>query len=255
MRHILDTGRRAVPLMVVALAPLLARAQELPRELTQPPDWQPEGWPGFMHYDLLANTLLALTLAAVLGAVIGYHPRRLAAADTLEEIEAPKAYVTYAVIGAFIGIMVLKFGLVVGFVVFGIGGLIRFRTVMQSASMTGYAIFVTLIGLASGLSLPHIAVLATAFGFVLIFILDARITYSIAVKGLAATRVVESAAAYRRSLEDHGCRIVSEKRDLIKQRVAFMFRSRQHVKREALEEFFAKEIDPELKGAVDWEID
>jgi hypothetical protein len=249
-----DAGRRAVVLLVVALAPLLARAQELPRELTQP-DWQPEGWLGFMHYDLLANTLLALTLAAVLGAVIGYHPRRLAAADTLAEIEAPKAYVTYAVIGALIGIMVLKFGLVVGFVVFGIGGLIRFRTVMQSASMTGYAIFVTLIGLASGLNLPHIALLATVFCFVLIFILDTRVTYSISVKGLSADRVVEAAAAYRRSLESHGCRIVNERRDLIKQRVAFIFRSRQHVKSQDLDAVFTKEIDPILRGAVDWEID
>ena len=254
MRPIVNIGRRAVALTVVALAPLLARAQELPSELTQP-DWQPEGWPGFMHYDLLANTLLALVLAAVLGAVIGYHPRRLAAADTLAEIEAPKAYVTYAVIGAFIGIMVLKFGLVVGFVVFGIGGLIRFRTVMQSASMTGYAIFVTLIGLAAGLNLPHIAVLATVFGFVLIFILDARVTYSIVVKGLSAERVVEAAAAYRRSLENYGCRIANEKRDLIKQREAFIFRSRQHVKSQDLDELFAKEIAPELRGAVDWEID
>jgi hypothetical protein len=159
------------------------------------------------------------------------------------------------VIGALIGIMVLKFGLVVGFVVFGIGGLIRFRTVMQSASMTGYAIFVTLIGLASGLNLPHIALLATVFCFVLIFILDTRVTYSISVKGLSADRVVEAAAAYRRSLESHGCRIVNERRDLIKQRVAFIFRSRQHVKSQDLDAVFVKEIDPVLRGAVDWEID
>jgi hypothetical protein len=254
MRSILDTGRRALPSVVLALAPLLARAQELPRELAQP-EWQPEGWAGFMHYDLLGNALLTLTLAAVLGAVIGYHPRRLATADTLEEIEAPKAYVTYAVIGAFIGIMVLKFGLVVGFVVFGIGGLIRFRTVMQSASMTGYAIFVTLVGLSCGLNLPHIAVLATAFGFVLIYILDARVTYRIAVKGLSAARVVEAAAAYRGLLENHGCRIVSEKRDLLKERVVFIFRSHQRVTPNNLDELFATRIDPALKGAVDWEID
>ena len=34
---------------------------------------------GLSHY---------LTLAAVLGAVIGFHPRRILTADTLEEIEA-----------------------------------------------------------------------------------------------------------------------------------------------------------------------
>jgi hypothetical protein len=187
--------------------------------------------------------------------VIGYHPRRLEAADTPEKIEASKAYVLYSVIGAIIGMMVLKFGMVVGFVVFGIGGLIRFRTVMQSASMTGHVIFVTLIGLSTGLGLPHVAVLATAFGFLLIYVLDARVTYRIEVKALPTARVVEAAAAYRSVLQEQGCRIVSEKRSPAKERVVFVFRSRHRVTPHDLDEVFATRIDPAVKGAVDWEID
>jgi hypothetical protein len=194
-------------------------------------------------------------LAAVLGAVIGFHPKRVRSADTLEEIEAPKVYVLNAVIGAIIGIMVVKYGLVIGFVVFGIGGLIRFRTDLRSATLTGHVIFVTLIGLCCGLNLPHVAVLATVFGFVLIYILDLRVTYRIQVNSVPAGRVVEAAATYRGLLEERACRVVREKRSPAKERLEFIFHCGHHVARHDLEELFAHKIDPEIRGTVDWEID
>ena len=141
-----------------------------------------EGWLGFTDQDFLLGAFLNLVLAAVLGAVVGFHPRRIRTADTLEEIEAPKVSIVYAVTGSLIGILVEKYGLGMGFVLFGIGGLIRFRTVMRSAQLTGQVIFVTLIGLTCGLDLPHVAVLATAFDFILTFLLEARITYRVDVR-------------------------------------------------------------------------
>jgi hypothetical protein len=214
-----------------------------------------EGWQGFTDLGFLVNMLLTLLLAAVLGATIAYHPKRLLTADTLEEIEAPKVYIMYAVIGAFIGILVVKYGLVVGFVLFGIGGLIRFRTVLRSASLTGHVIFVTLIGLACGLDLPHVAVIATAFGFVLIYILDAQTTYRIDIRTLTQERIADASAAYREVLEKHGCRILSEKKNPLKERVTFIFRSNRRVERQRLEGLLDTEIDPTLRGAVDWQLD
>jgi hypothetical protein len=214
-----------------------------------------EGWMGFTDLGFLVNMLLTLLLAAVLGATIAYHPKRRLTADTLEEIEAPKVYIMYAVIGAFIGILVVKYGLVVGFVLFGIGGLIRFRTVLRSASLTGHVIFVTLIGLACGLDLPHVAVMATAFGFVLIYILDAQTTYRVDVRALTQECIADASAAYREVLERHGCRILSEKKNPLKERVTFIFRSDPRVARQRLEDVLDTEIDPALKGAVDWQLD
>ncbi|NJM34915.1 MAG: multidrug transporter AcrB, partial [Rhodomicrobium sp.] len=49
----------------------------------------------------------------------------------------------------------------VGFVIFGLGGLMRFRTETSSTRDTSRLIIVTLIGLICGLNLPHFAVLAT----------------------------------------------------------------------------------------------
>ena len=232
-----------------------AWSQQVPDFLMQEPGSLGEGWQGFADFGFLANALLTLSLSAMLGATIAYHPKHRQTADTLEEIEAPKVYITYAVIGALIGIMVVKYGLVVGLVIFGIGGLFRFRTTLRSASLTGRVIFVTLIGLSCGLDMPHVAALATAFGFVLIYVLHARITYRIDVRALPSGRVAEAAAAYRGVLEQQGCRIMSEKKNPGKKSVTFIFHSARDLTRHHLEELVEAKIDASLTGSLDWEID
>jgi len=232
-----------------------AWSQQLSDALLQQPGSMGEGWKGFTDIRFLANALATLTLAAVLGAIIAYHPKHVLTADTLEEIEAPKVFITYSVIGALIGIMVVKYGLVVGFVLFGIGGLIRFRTVLRSASLTGHVIFVTLIGLSCGLDLPHVAVLATVFGFILIHVLNTRITYRINVRALPQERVAEAAAAYRQVLEQRGCRVMSEKKMPEKDKVTFIFQGPYRVTQHQLEEALDLQIEDALKGFLDWEVD
>jgi hypothetical protein len=247
--------RRFLTALHLLLLSSAARAQDLPEILRLEPTSLGAGWQGFADLGFLTNALLTLTLAAVLGAAIAYHPKLVQSADTPEEIEAAKVYITYSVIGALVGIMVVKYGLVVGFVLFGIGGLIRFRTVLQSANLTGHAIFVTLIGLACGLDLPHVAVLATVFGIVLLYVLDMRRVYRIDVRALAPERVGQAAAAYRTVLEGHGCRILSERKNPEKARVTFIFRSMHRISREQLEELLDCGIDPSLRGSRDWKVD
>lgn len=239
----------------LALVASTAWSQQLSDALLQQPESMGEGWKGFTDISFLANALATLTLAAVLGAIIAYHPKHLLTADTLEEIEAPRVFITYSVIGALIGIMVVKYGLVVGFVLFGIGGLIRFRTVLRSASLTGHVIFVTLIGLSCGLDLPHVAVLATVFGFILIHVLNTRITYRISVRALPQERVAESAAAYKQVLERKGCRVISEKKMPEKDKVTFIFQGPHRVTQQQLEEALDLQVEDTLKGFVDWEVD
>lgn len=210
---------------------------------------------GFTDIGFLTNAFLTLVLAAALGAVLAYHPKHVQTADTLEEIEAPKVYIMYAVIGAIIGILVVKYGFVVGFTIFGIGGLIRFRTLLRSPRLTGQVIFVTLIGLSCGLDLPHVAVLSTIFCFVLIFILDAQVTYRIDIRALQPDKVLAAAAAYRSLLERNGCRIVSEKKNPMKEHVRFIFKTAPRVKYEQITAIVETGIDPDLRGTVDWEID
>ena len=85
----------------VVLVPSRAWAQQVPDFLLQEPGSLGEGWQGFADVGFLASALLTLTLATVLGAAIAYHPKHRQTADTLEEIEAPKVYIMYAVIRLF----------------------------------------------------------------------------------------------------------------------------------------------------------
>ena len=224
-------------------------------EIVQTSSPSGEGWRGFTNSGFLINALLNLLLAAILGAIIAYHPRHSLTADTLEEIEATQIYILYAVIGAIAGILVVQYGMVVGFVLFGIGGLIRFRTVLRSASLTGRLIFVTLIGLSAGLDMPHVAVLVTVFGFLLIFVLDARFTFRIDIRGVAPETILQAATAYRDVIKEEDCRILSEKKRPDRGRISFIIRSKNAALGKQLEEKFETAVDESLRASADWEIE
>jgi hypothetical protein len=241
-------------ILLAAFLALPALAQDVGEMILNTTGPRGEGWQGFQDLGFLINASANLLLAAVLGAVIAYHPRHAQTADTFEEIEATQIYILYAVIGSITGILVVQYGMAVGFVLFGIGALIRFRTVLRSASLTGRLIFVTLIGLSSGLDLPHVAVLVTLFGFILIFFLDARFTFRIYVRGLPRDSVARAAKAYREVLEHENCRVISEKKDPDRGRVTFIIRSAQVNAGKNLEASLEKKVDPSLMGSVDWEI-
>jgi uncharacterized membrane protein YhiD involved in acid resistance len=244
---------------VLAGLALLLRASaagaQLPPEIANTPVPDVEGWLGFSDLDFLLEAFLNLALAAVLGAVIGFHPRRILTADTLEEIEAPKVSIVYAFVGSLIGILVQQYGLYMGFVFFGIGALMRFRTVMRSAQLTGQVIFATLIGLTCGLHLPHIAVLATAFEFVLTFLLEARITYRVDIRGLPMERFAEASTAYREALAARRFRVLTETPRPEKERISFIFRSSSKETKASIEKLFDEAVDPALRGVLDWEVD
>ena len=211
------------------------------------------GWAGF--YDLRAMTELlgVLLLAAVLGAIIGFHPASQRRIDRLDEADLAHVFVMYAVIGAVIGVAVREYGTVVGFVVFGIGGLIRFRSSTDSMRDTVRLITVTLAGLIAGLGLPHFAVMTTLFAFALIYIFDTNPACRIKVEGLNMDRAADSAAAYREQLKLHRCKIIAERQSLEKKRIEFIFRLPRHGTRDRLDVALSG-IAAELRGDVDWEI-
>ena len=212
------------------------------------------GWQGFTDFYFMGNALLTLALAAVLGGVIAFHPKNKEAIMTLEGIDSPKIYVIYPVIGALVGIMVVNYGLVVGFVLFGLGGLMRFRTVLRSASLTGRVILATLIGLACGLNLPHVAVLATAFGFALVYILDSPVMYRAEIKDLSPEHFTEAITAYRLLFEKQGCHVLREKENRGKARVVFVLKCPRRTSRSDLEELVKLNIDKSMAGSVNWRV-
>ena len=239
-----------------ALAIFLATpclGQQTPEIFAQTPGPNGEGWRGFSDLGFLFFAMLDLALAAFLGAVIAYHPRHLQMGESLDGIEAEQIYILYSVIGAMAGILVVQYGMAVGFVLFGIGALIRFRTILRSASQTGRLIFVTLIGLSTGLDLPHVAITVTLFGFLLIFLLEARVTFRIDIRGLSPERFMSAVESYRESLEQERCRIISEKKYPGRGRVIFVIRCSSSRTRQCVEASFRDNVNGTFGGSVNWE--
>lgn len=251
--------RARVALMLAALwsgvASATAGAQSVRDAAQRSRELSGAGFKGFTDVAFLGQALLALALATLLGALLAYHPRRRHTVDSVEAADAPKVFVLYAVIGAAIGIMVLKYGTVVGFVVFGIGGLTRFRTDLPNAPDTGRLILITLVGLSCGLDLPHVAVITAAFGFAVLLVLDARATYHIEVKGLDRTVVRPAADAYRDVLQREGCQIVGERKSFAKEQVTFIFHAPHALQRDGLVQRLEAEVPENLRGVVDWGVD
>ena len=201
----------------------------------------------------IAQSLGILLLATVLGALIGYHPATRRTIDKLHEADMPHVYVMYAVIGAVIGVAVREFGTVVGVVVFGIGGLLRFRSVPDSTRDTVRLIIVTLVGLIAGLGLLHFAVMITLFAFALIYVFDTSPPCRIRIEGLPKDRAGSCADAYRGILKGHGCSIIAEHRSLEKERIEFVFRLPRRSTRDRLD-VELRSIAADLRGDVDWEV-
>lgn len=232
--------------------PSLASAETLfdPR----PTQLASAGWMGFLDMKFMAESLSALLLAVLLGAVVGYHPTTPRTVDTLREAEMPKIHIMYAFVGAVIGVTVREFGMVVGVVVFGIGGLMRFRTDVGSARDTGRLIAVTLAGLVSGLGLPHLAVIATACAFILIWLFDSHPLCRIKVDKLPAGSLQAAGDAYRAELGRLKCKILNEHRSAGKDRLEFIFRLPGNGTRDGVHAALCA-LPPEVRGEVDWEVE
>lgn len=216
---------------------------------------QAVGWRGFLDLPYMAESLGALVLATVLGAAIAFHPTTRRTVDTREEAELPKVCIMYALVGAVVGVTVLEYGVVIGFIVFGLGGLMRFRTDTNSTRDTGRLIIVTLVGLIAGLNLPHFAVIATLFAWLLIYIFDGHPVCAIEVHDLPKEKVREAAEAYRTALAALGCTIISENKSFSKRRLDYVFRAPRNSTQAGLHRALCDDVAAELRGEIDWEVE
>ena len=189
--------------------------------------------------------------AILSGALIAYHPRTRSSVASLIEIDRPKIFITYTVIGAVCS-LVVDYKESMALAIFGLGGLMRFRTLLPSAKDTGRIILSVVTGIFWGLGLFQLAILLTVLAWLLILILDWRVGYRMLVKGLKKEQLAATAAAYTEVLQARGCRISQVKRSLNKGTVAIVFLSSRRHDRDDYEHAFSEEIAPDLQGTVDW---
>ena len=272
MQEMDKTGRRrglfsrVIPVLALlgvvvfmAAMPGLVQGQADPFEIPKkgkdiPSSWSDvlEGWDKFGNHHYIIDISLVLLISIILAACIAYHPSTRRKASNITEFEQPKTFLMYAMVGALIAQLV-QTNSSMALVIFGIGGLLRFRTVVGEAKDTGRVILVTVVGLCCGLKIFVAAVLATLIGWVLIWYLESQNAGRIVVKGLKDSDILAAAETYRGILGEAGCSVIRERKNLTKGRVTFIVKTPPELDAEALEEAFAN-VPEEQRGVVDWEI-
>ena len=127
----------------------------------------------FAHPSFILRLFLSLALAVGCAFAIAWHPRRASLRDPLRDFEERKALILLGVVGAVVAEL-SGTSQTLAFVIFGIGALLRFRTLLDNPKLTGKAIMVVVVGLACGMGSWAMAVFVTAFSWLLMLWLDSH---------------------------------------------------------------------------------
>jgi hypothetical protein len=127
----------------------------------------------FAHPSFILRLFLSLSLAVGCAFAIAWHPRRASLRDPLRDFEERKALILLGMVGAVVAEL-SGTSQTLAFVIFGIGALLRFRTVLDNPKLTGKAITVVVVGLACGMGSWAMAVFVTGFSWLLMFWLDSH---------------------------------------------------------------------------------
>jgi hypothetical protein len=207
------------------------------------------GWDAFSEPEQYWRAALVLLAATASGAILAYHPVHRGRPLTLDILEQRKTIIIYSSVGALIAI-ICTVAPSMAFVIFGIGGLMRFRTNTGEATITGQTIMGTLIGLCWGLGLQLVAVLATLYFALMIYVLEAAPIQKLTI-GIEIANMHRSAELYREALARAGCRILAHGKSFKKSQMHFVVKSPRGFGAEEAMRAFA-DIPEDLRGTVDW---
>jgi len=135
----------------------------------------------FAHPEFILRLFLGLALAVGCAWAIAWHPRRASLTDPLSDFEERKVLILLGVVGAVIAELTGA-SQTLAFVIFGIGALLRFRTLLDNPKLTGKAIMVVVVGLACGMGSWAMAVFVTAFTWLLLYWLDSHTSCRIRIR-------------------------------------------------------------------------
>src|SRR6266536_2777082 len=127
----------------------------------------------FGHPEFILRLFLSLSLAVTCAWAIAWHPRRSSLMNPLSDFEERKALILLGMVGAVVAEL-SGTSQTLAFVIFGIGALLRFRTLLDNPKLTGKAITIVVVGLACGMGSWAMAVFVTAFTWLLVFWLDSH---------------------------------------------------------------------------------
>ena len=161
-----------------AMAQVADTALMIPAEI----DVRGRGWSQLQNIGEMLDFGLTFLETTILTALLAFHPVNSSQSRNSATIDMRKGLFLFAFIGMLTGFLVLHHGYLIGFVIFGIGGLFRFRMASSSISDTAQLVVVALIGLAAGLDLPVMALIASVAAWVVISVFGGSRAVALEVK-------------------------------------------------------------------------
>ena len=175
----------------------------------------------FAHPSFILRLFLSLTLAVGCAFAIAWHPRRASLRDPLGDFEERKALILLGVVGAVVAEL-SGTSQTLAFVIFGIGALLRFRTLLDNPKLTGKAIMVVIVGLACGMGSWAMAVFVTAFSWLLMLWLDSHSSCEVRIRLGEAEDPRPVFDAVQSLLVSHKCKLQSSSLYEDKGRMVFL---------------------------------
>ena len=172
----------------------------------------------FRHPPYVTDLVLGLASSVLVALVLTAAPRRASRFDPVAVAEQRKATVICALIGCIAAELVqaseqFLLGAEIALVLFGIGGLVRFRTIFDDPGQTGIAIVATILGLACGCSEYSLAALALVVVFLVNWWLNSTAILQVRVRARKHADLSQVQAATTSVLQEHGFSVLHVAQD------------------------------------------
>jgi len=119
----------------------------------------------------LGHALLCLAVAATLGALLAFRPRRAGSASRVPHVT--QAQIMMAIVGSLV-MLIVGASLARAFAIAGTAGLVRYRAKIDDPKDASVMLACLAIGLASGVGLPYLATAGAVFILIVLRVLEAR---------------------------------------------------------------------------------
>lgn len=240
---------------LATVLPLAAFAQGLDGTLVLPDNIEitSTGWGQLSNSRELLQFLLDVLETVVFTAALVFHPRAHAHRRDGHDWQVPRTMFLFGLIGMTVGFLVVHHGYLIGFVIFGIGGLFRFRMETSSLMDSSLLILVTLIGLTVGLDLPVMALIATISGWAVVWVFGAQQTVTVEVKFDEKANLGKGLESLEARVREQGYRVQKMSKSKFKPVVELTLSSKGDDKGQRLAATLA-DLQNDKTGITDWHV-
>lgn len=236
------------------ISPAQAQVMDMAGSILPEIDVQGRGWDQLANPGEMVDFALALVATTAMISVIAYHPVKLATRRTRSDFEAPRDLFVYALIGMVVGFLIMHHGYLIGFVLFGLGGLLRFKS-DDGAADTMRLILVTLIGLCVGLDLPVVALITTISAWGVIYVFGGPVNFELEVRFSDETKISDAMLILRDQLSERGLKTVSMSKTKFKPMVSYVVSGPRGLRRSTLEREMMQLVTSPDSAIADWHVD